>query len=309
MDYKPHHFELPENDTLLDAPGVDPYVFSQDIAIAIDVAFATGRPLLVEGKPGCGKSRLAEAIAAIKGWHFQGKAITSRTTLEELTNDVNHLQRLHDAHSAGADRTAMKPDWAYNRPGIFWWAFDHESAKELGQNQQQHEAVFKGTRREQDDGTNHMVLLIDEIDKAEPDLPNDLLDTIDRRRIEMPDGSFINSDKNSKTFTIITSNRERSLPQAFLRRCVSLFIEEPNFDDLKKIAKNHLKTNASDTLIDSIANKIIDFRDKAELEDLRAPGTSEFLDALRACIDLEITPDEKPEIWAQVEKSILRKKS
>ena len=152
MDYEPHHFELPVNDTLLDEPGVEPYVFSQDIAIAIDVAFATGRPLLVEGKPGCGKSRLAEAIAAIKGWHFQGKAITSRTTLEELTNDVNHLQRLHDSHSAGADSTAMKPDWAYNRPGIFWWAFNHESAQELGKNQQQREAVFKGTRREQDDG-------------------------------------------------------------------------------------------------------------------------------------------------------------
>jgi MoxR-like ATPase len=308
MKYKPRHFKLPPNDTLQDEPGVDPYVFSQDIAIAIDVAFATGRPLLVEGKPGCGKSRLAEALAALKGWHFQGKTITSRTTLEELTNDVNHLQRLHDAHSAGANSVAMKPDWAYNRPGIFWWAFSHDSAKNLGKDQQQTRAVFKGTMRKQKGGANHTVLLIDEIDKAEPDLPNDLLDTIERRRIEMPDGSFIEPDDN-ETFTIITSNRERALPQAFLRRCVSLVIDDPKLDDLKKIATSHLRDKADDSLVTTIAQKIIGYQEKAEHDDLHAPGTSEFLDALNACIGLKITPNTKPKVWEQVEKSILRKKS
>jgi MoxR-like ATPase len=308
MNYKPVFFDLPSEDTYSGSKDVEPYVFTEDIAIAIDVAHITKRPLLVEGKPGCGKSRLAEALAAVKGWHFLNKSITSRTTLEDLTNEFDHLQRLHDAHSVGADKDSIKPDWEYNRPGIFWWAFNRISAQNRGRDDERARTAFKGVERLQKDGANNTLLLIDEIDKAEPDLPNDLLDTIERRRIELRDGSYIASDK-SQTFTIITSNRERALPAAFLRRCVSLYIEEPGEDDLKKIAKSHFTDGIDDALLGQIVEKILEYRDREESEGLRVPGTSEFLDTLKVCIDREIKPDETSRVWRQIENSILRKKA
>ncbi|MEW8438528.1 MAG: AAA family ATPase, partial [Candidatus Thiodiazotropha taylori] len=162
--------------------------------------------------------------------------------------------------------------------------------------------------RKQEDGANNTLLLIDEIDKAEPDLPNDLLDTIERRRIELRDGSFIDADQISQIFTIITSNQERSLPAAFLRRCVSLYIEEPDADDLKKIAKSHLGEEIDEELLEQIIDKILEYRDKEETEGLRVPGTSEFLDTLKVCITRDIKPDDS-RVWRQVENSILRKKA
>lgn len=301
-------FELPPNNTFTDEKeeGVEPYVFSNDIALIINVAHITKRPLLIEGKPGCGKSRLAEALAAIKGWHFLYKSITSRTTLEDLTNDFDHLQRLHDAYSAGPNNKSMQPEYEYNRPGIFWWAFNHMSAKDKGKDTQKQHSNFKGFEREQDNGANHTVLLIDEIDKAEPDLPNDLLDTLERKRIEMRDGSFIDSDPATETFTIITSNRERTLPAAFLRRCVYLYIDEPNKTQLKKIARSHFGDEPSESLINSLAQRVINYR-KAETDDLRVPGTSEFIDALRVCLEKEIKPGRN-HVWHQIENAILRKK-
>ncbi|MGD8913770.1 MAG: MoxR family ATPase [Candidatus Thiodiazotropha sp.] len=309
MNYDPVFFDLPPDDTFAGEKYVEPYVFTEDIAIAIDVAHITGRPLLVEGKPGCGKSRLAEALAAVKGWHYLNKSITSRTTLEDLTNEFDHLQRLHDAHAAGANRDSVKPDWEYNRPGIFWWAFNRESAQNRGKEHQQARSAFKGVERSQEGGANHTLLLIDEIDKAEPDLPNDLLDTIERRRIELRDGSFIAADDSSQTFTIITSNQERALPAAFLRRCVSLYIEEPGEEDLKKIAKSHLGNEIDADLLQQIVDKILDYREREETEGLRVPGTSEFLDTLKVCIDRDIRPDDSSRVWRQVENSILRKKA
>jgi MoxR-like ATPase len=309
MIYKPVFFDLPPEDTFPGEGDVDPYVFTEAIAIAVDVAHITGRPLLVEGKPGCGKSRLAEALAAIKGWHFLNKSITSRTTLEDLTNEYDNLKRLHDAHSAGVKGVSLKSDWEYNRPGIFWWAFNRVSAQNRGKDHQRSSTAFKGVERKQEDGANNTLLLIDEIDKAEPDLPNDLLDTIERRRIELRDGSFIDADQTSQIFTIITSNQERSLPAAFLRRCVSLYIEEPDAEDLKKIAKSHLGETIDVTLLEKIVNRILEYRDREETEGLRVPGTSEFLDTLKVCMARNISPDDTSRVWRQVENSILRKKA
>lgn len=125
MNYTPKHFNLPPKHTVAATDSTQPYVFSEDILIAVDVALATGRPLLVAGPPGCGKSRLAEAMAAVKGWNYLYHTMTSRTRLEELTGEMDHLRRLHDAQANDED---LKPDWAYRNPGIFWWAFKQESA-------------------------------------------------------------------------------------------------------------------------------------------------------------------------------------
>jgi MoxR-like ATPase len=308
----PNEIFTPSNEDI--DRGIESYVFTEDIAIAINVAYVTKRPLLVEGEPGCGKSRLAEALAAIKGWHFLNKTITSRTTLDDLTNEYDHLRRLHDAHAAGGSKHNVLENWQYNRPGVFWWAFNFDSAINRGKDQQKQEhdaARFKGIERSHNNSDQNMVLLIDEIDKAEPDLPNDLLDVIERQRIELTDGSHIEADQSSETFTIITSNRERKLPAAFLRRCVHLYIDKPNAISLKKIALSHFGDQIDDTddIVDDLIKKVIFYRDNTSSENLHAPGTSEFLDALKVCKQHGIKPNDKDPVWLQVEKSILKKKA
>jgi MoxR-like ATPase len=139
--YQPKNFTLTDYRFAGDQKGdISPYLFPESAVIAIDVALASGRPLLVAGPPGCGKSCLAEAMAAVLGWNFLAKTMTSRTRLEQLTVDIDHLRRLHDAHcaaSAGAEApnpslSALKPDAAYYNPGIFWWAFNRQSASRRG---------------------------------------------------------------------------------------------------------------------------------------------------------------------------------
>ncbi|MCI0734347.1 MAG: AAA family ATPase, partial [Methylococcaceae bacterium] len=200
MNYTPTYLKnLPKNRILTKSGDDPPYVFSDDIVIALDVALATDRPLLVSGKPGCGKSRLAEAVAAVQGWSFLGKTITSRTRLEELTVEIDHLRRLNDAQvrESGA---RLKPDRAYYNPGLFWWAFNPGSAARRGLTEETKEhgvdpLAYIGTERKQDSG---IVLLIDEIDKAEPDLPNDLLEPLDRRSFSLPDGGKIEAERGLK---------------------------------------------------------------------------------------------------------------
>lgn len=319
--YQPKNFTLTDyrfaGDQEEDIP---PYLFPESAVIAIDVALASGRPLLVAGPPGCGKSRLAQAMAAILGWNFIGKTMTSRTRLEQLTVDIDQLRRLHDAHCAAVPRAeasklsppaaVLKPDAAYYNPGIFWWAFDRQSAGRRGLAEEAAamyavDLVFPGTRRIPPEEHQHTVLLIDEIDKAEPDLPNDLLEPLDRRSFDLPDGSTLMAAADQKLFTVITTNRERELPRAFLRRCVTIFLEEPDADGLSAIAEAH-QPQAERTRIRAIAERVVACRLEATEQGLRAPGTSEFLDAVRACEELKIDVDGS-RLWKQIEGAVLLK--
>ena len=280
----------------------------------------TNRPLLVAGEPGSGKSRLAEAIAEVIGWHFLSKTITSRTRLEELTVEMDHLRRMHDAYSVKdeANKLRMKQDWVYHNPGIFWWAIDHESARYRGGNNaekaKEHGVVvkFPGKYRTQANGQHNTVLLIDEIDKAEPDLPNDLLEPLDRRSIALPNGEKIsgkddNNEDIQRILTIITTNRERELPPAFLRRCVSLVLETPRKAQLIEIAGYHYP-EANENRVDAIADRIVKFRGQAKEQAWRAPSTSEFLDAVKACEDFDVSPNDNDDVWLQIKESVLVKK-
>jgi MoxR-like ATPase len=148
------------------------------------------------------------------------------------------------------------------------------------------------------------VLLLDEIDKAEPDLPNDLLEPLDRRRFAVPNGPGIEADPNLKMLVIITTNGERELPLAFLRRCVSLVLEDPDDDRLQEIACKHYPRGDGDLHL-AVALKVLEQRDRARQLDRRPPGTSEYLDALRACADLHITPQHR--VWCQLAQATLVK--
>ena len=326
MNYSPKHFKLPAGGVLpLDeARGVSPYVFDDTMAIAIDVALATDRPLLVSGNPGCGKSRLADAIAAVQGWSLLARTITSRTRLETLTAEVDQLRRLHDAQVGAPVRD--RPDGYYLNPGVFWWAFDPDGARRRGlapATAAQHQVAldYPGGGEcppvaGQAAGT---VLLIDEIDKAEPDLPNDLLEPLDRRRFDLPDGFSADRDGLEQGFiqapptaqlrllTIITTNRERDLPQAFLRRCVLLEIPDPDEDRLVAIARRHFPVG-DERRMRALAELLLRLRGQARAQRVRPPGTAELLDAVQACERLGIAVSDAPDsVWSHMGRALLAK--
>ena len=326
MRYTPKHFRLPKNGVLPkdDAADIAPYVFTDAIAIAVDVALATHRPLLVSGNPGCGKSRLADAVAAAQGWGLLARTVTSRTRLETLTAEVDQLRRLHDAQTRDP-KAELKPDGCYLNPGILWWAFDMDGAARRGLAPEiaaEHgvQLDHPGTRRKPaSDHRPGTVLLIDEIDKAEPDLPNDLLEPLDRRRFDLPDGFSAHHADGARTrvqapppealhlLTIITTNGERDLPQAFLRRCVLLEIDDPDEDALVEIALKHFPEGDPDRMR-ALARLLLGFRDKAEGLRVRPPGTAELLDAVQACEALKVPVSTAPgSVWSHLERAILAK--
>lgn len=327
MDYKPKYFELPADDTI-DIEGTSPYVLNNNIAIAVDVALATERPLLIAGPPGSGKSRLADAMAALLGWNYLSHTLTSRTRLEELTGELDHLQRLHDANvarsnagvntegnNAGKNNNGLKPDWAYRKPGVFWWAYDAKTAKNRGGEPSKAKKMGV-TLKYPDSGIerkvgHHTVLLLDEIDKAEPDLPNDLLEPLDRKCFSIPNGGFIEARDGLKVLTIITTNRERQLPPAFLRRCVTLNIQEDK-DKQKRIQKRILigqkhYPQASSELLEILADRIDELAMHGA--QTKKPGASEFLDAVHACLqlDLKVDSDQWNAIWPEIEQAVMVK--
>lgn len=322
MTYQPTLFDKLAANGVLEKDteaGIEPYVFDDDIALAVDVALATDRPLLVSGNPGSGKSRLAKAIAAVQGWNFLGITVTSRTRLETLTADVDQLRRLNDAQARGKDEE-LKPDAYYLKPGNFWWAFQPDTAAWRGldateaehypQARLDYPGIDRGKGR-----PNATVLLIDEIDKAEPDLPNDLLEAMDLRSFDLPDGfrvhqsTKIAKSDDAKLLTLFTTNGERRLPQAFLRRCVLLDLPDPDADKLVTIALKHFP-KGNRKRIQAIAELMLKFREERRDQPLRAPGTSEFLDAVEACETLPIEVSDLPDsVWKKIERAVLLKTS
>lgn len=295
MDYKPKKFNLPE-DGIHRRGRIDdhpPYVFIDKIAIAVDVALATGRPLLVSGPPGSGKSSLAPVMADILNWRYLHEVFTSRTRLEDLTGDLDQLRRLNDAQVK--DENPLPERWAYLEPGILWWAFDQQSASLRGQPKkavdklsqqlphQYHSPQNPSIRPE----TDNVVILLDEIDKADPDLPNDLLEPLDRKRFTVPQGPEVKARMNQQVLVIITTNEERELPPAFLRRCINLRLTDPDEEQLLRISDHHYPRVAKKLRLE-IAKKLIEQRIAAKDLDFRPPSTSEYLDAIEACRTLKI---------------------
>lgn len=301
-----------------EATGIPPYVLSPDIIIALKVALVTGRPLLVSGSPGSGKTTLAKAVAASQGWSYLKHTLTSRSRLEDLTGEVDQLQRLHDAHAAIGGNKQLIPDWAYLKPGLFWWGFDPVSAQLKGREPEEFEdQVENGIKQAippktlQEDAPG-IVILLDEIDKAEPDLPNDLLEPLDQRSFQLADGTEIKAPQNLPMLVVITTNGERDLPPAFLRRCIHLELQSPNQQALQRIADFHFNdaeyhSSNKQAIFEAVADKfnelVIAVKDTAR----RPPGTSEYLDAVRTCLELGVTPDSK--IWSQIELATLKKYS
>jgi MoxR-like ATPase len=276
------------------------------VVAAVNVALAARRPLLVTGDPGAGKSTLARAIASERGWTYIEKTITSRTELSDLTAGVDTVRRLADAQIG-----RLLPAWAYVEPGVLWWAFDAGTAATRGGHDPgtltaKQRAVLPPVRdpRERSAGaTDDMVVLLDEIDKAEPDLPNDLLIPLDRFGFHASQGEWVGAT-TTEVLVVVTSNGERRLPPAFLRRCVQLEMTPGSWEFLAAVAQAHFGTRDDDRYT-AIARQFVRYREAAQDRNRRVPSTAEYLDTVRACLRF----DQKPgsDGWLAIVESALWK--
>lgn len=295
------------------------YVFANDndedttgeqMVLAINAAMVTQRPLLIYGPPGSGKSSLAPNIARILDIPFHSCVVTSRTEVRDLLWRFDAVRRLSDARAGGGDdrigirrtRGGVRDDKEYIERGVLWDAFD---------------TPLSPPGQGNTDAPSSVVLL-DEIDKADPDLPNGLLVPLGSHSFPGPNGRIIKPAANPP-LVVITSNNERELSAPFLRRCITLTLKEPTEDHLIKVAqarfkksevpedkKSVIEDEKSDLdLYAKVAHFVVNVSKMAENQGLRQPSTAEYLDAVRSCKQLGIVPEG--EAWTLLSRAVLIK--
>ena len=300
-DYNRRRFRPPDNGLIRGGrrrragDSEDLYVVhDDDIRLAVDVALATHRALLLVGPSGCGKSALARAVADHLGWRFYRLAITSHTRARDLLWDVDHIGRLHDAQVAaalvsGGDRDGERSgdDLSMERyvvPGPLWWAFDPDDAAALGRT----DAAAGRTDPTEgvDDPAVPAVVLLDEIDKADPDVPNDLLTPVGslRFRVDPLEGHSVEARAGLEPLLVVTSNEERDLSPAFLRRSVRLSIKAPTAAVHVRIATEHEPSG------EAVARALAPLLVHDDWDEADRVSIATFVDAVRAAVRMELVP-------------------
>lgn len=224
------------------------YVASEELMASVNIAMALEKPLLIKGEPGTGKTQLAQAVSAALGKKLIIWNIKSTTKAQEGLYIYDTIQRLYDGQfgESGVDDIAR-----YIKLGKLGEAFDSEE---------------------------QVVLLIDEIDKADLEFPNDLLWELDQMEF------YINETKRTvkakhRPIVIITSNAEKELPDAFLRRCIFHYIDFPDKELMAQIVKVHYP-NVEENLLNAAMDTFYDIRN---IHDIRKkPSTSELIDWVNA---------------------------
>lgn len=237
--------------------GTDKYVATDDLRMAVDAAVVLQRPLLIKGEPGTGKTMLAEEVAQSLGLRLIQWHIKSTTKAQQGLYEYDAVSRLRDSQ-LGDDRVHDIRN--YLKKGKLWEAFESDE---------------------------QLVLLIDEIDKADIEFPNDLLVEIDKMEFFVYEtGETIKAKK--RPIVIITSNNEKELPDAFLRRCFFHYINFPDRATMQKIVDVHFP-DIKQSLVKDALDIFFDVRKVPGLK--KKPSTSELVDWLKLLMADDI-PDE-----------------
>ena len=234
------------------------YVASEDLTIAVNAAVTLQRPLLVKGEPGTGKTELARQVAGALGlplieWH-----VKSTTKAMQGLYEYDAVSRLRDSQLGDARVHDVRN---YIRKGKLWQAFEAD---------------------------RRVVLLIDEIDKADIEFPNDLLQELDRMEFHVYETGEMVVAKH-RPVVIITSNNEKELPDAFLRRCFFHYIRFPDADTLAAIVRVHFP-DIKDQLLSAALTQFYELREVPGLK--KKPSTSEVLDWLRLLLAEDLAPED-----------------
>jgi MoxR-like ATPase len=236
--------------------GTESYVATDDLMMAVNAAVTLARPLLVKGEPGTGKTQLAREIAAALKRPFHDWAIKSTTKAQHGLYEYDAVSRLRDSQLGNE---SVKDIRNYIIKGKLWEAFDSEEQP---------------------------VLLIDEIDKADIEFPNDLLRELDQMEFYVHETRETIKARH-RPIILITSNNEKELPDAFLRRCFFHYIRFPDKDTMQKIVDVHFPKLKKNLLTEAM-EVFFGLRDLPGLK--KKPSTSELLDWLKLLVAEDIDP-------------------
>ncbi len=311
------------------------HVFDDRTINAIKAAWAAERPLLVRGDPGVGKTQLARAVACACGWEFVSEVINVHTDIQDLWFRFDAVSRLGQAQILNAiikqDCNQARIDAELNpkkylSPGVLWWAYDWKNAQQFyadSRYKQYHPHGAENHDSEAEIKTpDGVVLLLDEIDKADADLPNSLLETLDNARFRIPWlNQSIGFDKDNpdciRPLVVITTNEDRQLPPAFVRRCLVLNLDLPDKEDkllthLAERGRQHFsddndKSLFSDNVLHEAARQLHKDRIKAKSLGYKPPGQAEYLDILRVLSRLADDEKQQLELLEDIKDFALKK--
>ena len=238
--------------------GTADYVATDDLKIAVNAAVTLERPLLVKGEPGTGKTELARQVASALNMRMIEWNVKSTTRAQQGLYEYDAVSRLRDSQ-LGEERVHDVKN--YIKQGKLWEAFASDE---------------------------RVVLLIDEIDKADIEFPNDLLQELDKMEFHVYEtGETIRA--KHRPVMIITSNNEKELPDAFLRRCFFHYIRFPDADTMRKIVEVH-HPGIKETLLTAALTQFYEIRETSGLK--KKPSTSEVIDWLKLLLAEDLTAED-----------------
>ncbi|WP_137227153.1 MoxR family ATPase [Shewanella sp. MEBiC00475] len=235
----------------------DNYIASNELTLAVNAAIALEKPLLIKGEPGTGKTQLAEELARSLNCKLYQWHIKSTTKAQQGLYEYDAVSRLRDSQLGDA---RVHDIGNYIVKGKLWQAFEEDQRS---------------------------ILLIDEIDKADIEFPNDLLQELDKMEFYVYETQQVIKAKQ-RPIIIITSNNEKELPDAFLRRCFFHYIKFPTKDEMAKIIDVH-HPNVKQDLLQQALEVFFDLRDVNGIK--KKPSTSELIDWLKLLISDDISQD------------------
>ena len=238
--------------------GTQDYVATEDLTVAVNAAVLLERPLLIKGEPGTGKTELAKQVASALGLELIEWNIKSTTKAQQGLYEYDAVSRLRDSQ-LGDER--VRDVGNYIRKGKLWTAFEAD---------------------------RKVVLLIDEIDKADIEFPNDLLQELDKMAFYVYETGETVAAKN-RPVVIITSNNEKELPDAFLRRCFFHYISFPDQDTMRQIVKVHYP-DIKEQLLTTALTQFYKIREQQGLK--KKPSTSEVLDWLKLLLAEDLSSED-----------------